>query len=575
MDHLSLVLKEAFHDSDIARNFCCRRTKSAALAYNVLGKQCKNELLEDIISDVPTYSIIIDESTDITTTKVLAVAIKFHSKKNNSATTRFLDSVDLKSESAQDLFDALNSVLEKQGLLMKNMIGFAADTTNVMFGINGGVVAKIKEVNPYCVFIKCVCHSVALAVSHACKVFPRSIEQLVKEVYNYFSSSSKRQRDFAEFQKFTNSEEHKILRHHDIRWLSLHACVNRILEQWDALKLYFHAEYLLDKKQHVSVEFLHNCLNDNNLKLYFYFLDFVLPIVNKFNKIFQGDYPTIHRLYKDMSEFYTSLLSCYLKKYYVKTSELKNLDPKNAMYFLEFKDMYLGVKVSTNIDILKRQSSLPQQSSLFNDFFTRCQEFFIELCSQLKLRLPFEHEIFRDLTFLEPHVAVSGEFRSLSQLLENFPNIVSENDKQHIDNEYRTLKFDESVQSILASSNSSNAVVGNGVNNFWKEVGNITNSDETSKYPLLTKLAKQLLCLPVSNVKCERIFSDFNRIKTKDRNKFNNQNISAILHAKEGLRDIGNCSNFNPGINFIRFANDKKNLYKGIKYESNTDTDSD
>ncbi|KAJ8929954.1 hypothetical protein NQ314_017319 [Rhamnusium bicolor] len=35
--------------------------------------------------------------------------------------------------------------------------------------------------------------------------------------------SSKRHRQFMEFQDFTNSEHHKILRHCDIRWLSPHA----------------------------------------------------------------------------------------------------------------------------------------------------------------------------------------------------------------------------------------------------------------------------------------------------------------------------------------------------------------
>ncbi|CAG5032997.1 unnamed protein product [Parnassius apollo] len=37
-------------------------------------------------------------------------------------------------------------------------MGFATDTMNVMFGEHSGTVAKIKEVNPKCFFIKCVCY---------------------------------------------------------------------------------------------------------------------------------------------------------------------------------------------------------------------------------------------------------------------------------------------------------------------------------------------------------------------------------------------------------------------------------
>lgn len=75
--------------------------------------------------------------------------------------------------------------------------------------------------------------------------------------------------------------------------------------------------------------------------------------------------------------------------------------------------------------------------------------------------------------------------------------------------------------------------------------------------------AKHILCLPVSNAKCERIFSDVNRIKTKDRNRFINKNVSSIVHAKEGLRDINGCSSFNPDENFIKSMDDKQ-MYNNI-----------
>ncbi|CAG9840814.1 unnamed protein product [Diabrotica balteata] len=38
MDHLSRVLSDAFHDSEMAKKFSCKRTKSTAIAYNVLGR---------------------------------------------------------------------------------------------------------------------------------------------------------------------------------------------------------------------------------------------------------------------------------------------------------------------------------------------------------------------------------------------------------------------------------------------------------------------------------------------------------------------------------------------------------
>lgn len=125
--------------------------------------------------------------------------------------------VDLEEESAQNLFDALSKALHNSNLDIKDAVGFGANTTNVMFGEHGGIIAKIKNVYPHCLFIKCVCHSTALSVSHAQTkdTLPRSVNQIVKEVYGYFAHSSQRQ--FLEIQEFVNTNKHKILQHNDIR----------------------------------------------------------------------------------------------------------------------------------------------------------------------------------------------------------------------------------------------------------------------------------------------------------------------------------------------------------------------
>ena len=47
MDHLPDVLSRTFPDSAIAREFSCKRTKSACLAYDILGEEFKTELIND------------------------------------------------------------------------------------------------------------------------------------------------------------------------------------------------------------------------------------------------------------------------------------------------------------------------------------------------------------------------------------------------------------------------------------------------------------------------------------------------------------------------------------------------
>ena len=49
--------------------------------------------------------------------------------------------VELVAGSSEAIFQAICEVLEKDGIPLMNIIGFAADTTNVMFGQHKSVVS--------------------------------------------------------------------------------------------------------------------------------------------------------------------------------------------------------------------------------------------------------------------------------------------------------------------------------------------------------------------------------------------------------------------------------------------------
>ena len=77
---------------------------------------------------------------------------------------------------------------------------------------------------------------------------------------------------------------------------------------------------------------------------------------------------------------------------------------------------------------------------------------------------------------------------------------------------------------------------------FWVNIG------KKDGLVLVSLLAKKLLSLPVSNVACERIFSQVNLLKTNQRNRFTVPGVAAHLFAKDGLREgeEKNCTNFEP-----------------------------
>ena len=59
--------------------------------------------------------------------------------------------------------------------------------------------------------MQCICYSAHLYASNTCEKLPRTAEDLLHDVYNYFCHSAKRQSELKEFQYFTETELHKLV----------------------------------------------------------------------------------------------------------------------------------------------------------------------------------------------------------------------------------------------------------------------------------------------------------------------------------------------------------------------------
>ena len=91
-----------------------------------------------------------------------------------------------------------------------------------------------------------------------------------------------------------------------------------------------------------------------------------------------------------------------------------------------------------------------------------------------------------------------GNTMSVSNIIANIPGFVTEDDEQKLDDEWRLLILSDDAQNIL----SQHAAID--TESFWFKIC------LTGKYPLVSKLAKALLTIPIANADCERIFSIVN-----------------------------------------------------------------
>ncbi|CAH1987107.1 unnamed protein product [Acanthoscelides obtectus] len=108
-----------------------------------------------------------------------------------------------------------------------------------MMGANNSLASRLKEKCPNLFLMKCSCHSFRLCASYACGKLPNDVEQLARDVYNFFSNSPKRIDQYKEFQEFANVLPHKILHPSQTRWLSLELVIKRLISQYNELTLHF------------------------------------------------------------------------------------------------------------------------------------------------------------------------------------------------------------------------------------------------------------------------------------------------------------------------------------------------
>lgn len=158
--------------------------------------------------------------------KLLTVLVRFDPNIDSIA-TRHLESVGITDFTAEGIFSALKDILEHNHLCLTNILSFTSDTCNVMKGVWGGVIAKLRSVQPKIIDVHCICHLVSLCVKSAIKALPLKVDDLLVDIYYHFRNSVNRIVSLREFAEFCCVEFKSILKHCETRWLSLRRATSK------------------------------------------------------------------------------------------------------------------------------------------------------------------------------------------------------------------------------------------------------------------------------------------------------------------------------------------------------------
>ena len=365
----------------------------------------------------------------------------------------------------------------------------------------------------------CVCHSFALCASHAVSVLPSYLEAFLKNLTSYFSRSSKRQRDFSLIQDVTESPSHKIPKLAQTRWLSREAVITAILEQYEALLLYFQSESKTDKVDGANE--IYDTLKNRETKHMLCFLQYILQKVNKLNIEFQSEHFRLHVLFSMVSSEYKDILSFFIKEDVLNSHKISEIDPSMKENHKSISDLYLGGKAMAQL--IKGPI---RDEALVTRFKTNCLKLLVELSVQIKKRFNFnENGVIAKLNVLDPKIAQGpSPPDSLIPLAVYFPSVIAEDQLNNLDDQWRSFRNLRDPTLV--------PMINDNIPEYWYQLRNIKDGLNNPKFDLLSNFMTTLTALPHSSACVERIFSQVNCVKTRITNSLKAETVRDRILAK-------------------------------------------
>ena len=293
---------------------------------------------------------------------------------------------------ADGVFQCLDKIFSDDSpIKYSKLVGLGSDGASVILGCRNSVLTRLLAQHPSLMSFHCNCHIAALIANHACKELPNYLDDLTVQIWYFFQKSPKRQRVFQEFQQFVDVKPHKLLKAGQTRWLSLEICVNRLLEQYEALLSYFRSS----SENLVSVQRICQCLEKSLSKLFLMFLSDALPVINIFNKMMQQESPALHFLRQEVHSFLKKLILRFMTPEVLQIP-LKDIDLNDTAFYKALDEVFVGVKAQRYL----RDSDL--SNTEIKDFQRSCQIFWIAGASYAMKKLPVSHELLDNISWMLP-----------------------------------------------------------------------------------------------------------------------------------------------------------------------------
>uniref|UniRef100_H2XRJ7 Zinc finger MYM-type protein 1-like n=1 Tax=Ciona intestinalis TaxID=7719 RepID=H2XRJ7_CIOIN len=202
---------------------------------DTLGSSVLNEIVNPI-KKAKYFSIIADETTDLSVSTQLSLCIRFVNC-DFTVNEHLVDLAVCPSTTAESLHQLLTKAVISLGLDLSDCRGQGYDGAATMSGMVSGVQARFKQTYPAMLFVHCIGHQLNLAVQDSLKYLRQGTHALsiLENTVNFINASPKRLNNFREFKASSDATSTSLRPLCPTRWVMRLPAIDAFLKQFSVV----------------------------------------------------------------------------------------------------------------------------------------------------------------------------------------------------------------------------------------------------------------------------------------------------------------------------------------------------
>ncbi|KAE8738355.1 hypothetical protein FOCC_FOCC016169 [Frankliniella occidentalis] len=493
IDHLGEIINCISSEGNRQPPLKLHRTKCSKIICKVISPCMQRDLVKDV-GDC-WFSLIIDESTDTTTMKHLAIMIKYYSHKHKCMILDFLGLVETPECTATILYNVIKEFLKKIGLNIKKILALGTDGAANLCGAHHSALTDGQKP--------------PLLVKLATTRWLSWYGAVNSELRHLF-----RQAADADPEKKKCPMAHQLAAlHEDGSHLLYLAFLKPILRELTSINTLFQSS-----AADIAVVY-------RDLKAFVFTVAKAVVKPEALRQTQPGGMLRISEL--------QALKMAILRNENLKARELVN-------YGEGFW------KVAAEVKLPKEKMDEVQRC---------CKDFLVKFTHELVNRLPSCIEAVEGMRGFTPSVALASrgrpEFKQLPLSLVRDPSI----DMEAMEAQWYKLG-NMKIEDICPGVDDIDTL---DIMTFWTHVYDLKTGIGKQVFPDLARFVLAALSLPLSNAVVERLFSVLGIVKCKLRNKLSTEMLDALLRIRTHFHARGMCCNqFQPTDEMVANFNSKR-----------------